>query len=201
MKKIIDIFSFLGLLLLISIVCFSASQAVTPMVITATPRPIETAVEPLPTPSSRGDSIVWQNLRVTMTQVEVTEEFINEYGSTRIPSPGQKFTWAHVQLKNIGQNEIDVPLPEHFSMLYVATEVKPIYGYRKGYPEYTDLSPVIFPGQKMDGWLRFDIPVAADLEDLRFVFLPESSGIGVSFSSPNYPYAEDHPIFVWKCAP
>jgi hypothetical protein len=53
----------------------------------------------------------------------------------------------------------------------------------------------------MDAWLRFDIPVNAELKDLRFIFLPESSHVGVSFSSPNYPYVEDHPTYVWKCTP
>jgi hypothetical protein len=101
----------------------------------------------------------------------------------------------------MGQNEINLPLPEHFSVLYAATELKPTYGHRKGYVDYTTLNPVIFPNQSVDAWLRFDIPVAAGLKDLRFVFLPESSGVGVSFSSPNYPYAEDHPIYVWKCVP
>jgi hypothetical protein len=63
------------------------------------------------------------------------------------------------------------------------------------------LGPVIFPEQELDGWLRFDIPDTAELRDLRFVFLPESSQVGASFSSPNYPYADDKPTYVWKCKP
>jgi hypothetical protein len=109
--------------------------------------------------------------------------------------------WAHVQLKNISQGEIDLPLPEHFSVLYAATELKPTYGHRMGYLDYLTLSPVIFPNQEVNAWLRFDIPVAAELNDLHFVFLPESSGVGVSFSSPSYPYSESHPTYVWKCLP
>ena len=138
---------------------------------------------------------------MTMDQTELTEEFITEYGSTRIPSAGEKFMWVHVQLKNGGQNEIDTPLPEHFSVLYAATELKPTYGHRKDYADYIALGPVIFPNQEVDAWLRFDIPVKAELKDLRFIFIPESSQVGASFSSPNYPYAEDHPTYVWKCAP
>jgi hypothetical protein len=63
------------------------------------------------------------------------------------------------------------------------------------------LDSVIFPDQTVAGWLRFDIPTAAALKDLLFVFLPESSHVGTSFSSPNYPYADDKPTYVWKCAP
>jgi len=136
-----------------------------------------------------------------MDQTEITDSFITEFDSQRAPSPGLQFFWVHVQLKNMGQDQIDVPVPEHFSVLYAATELKPIYGHRKDYADYTALGLTMFPAQAMDAWLRFDIPVNAELKDLRFVFLPESSGVGVSFSSPNYPYAEDHPTFVWNCEP
>jgi hypothetical protein len=138
---------------------------------------------------------------VTLAQTEITRDFITEFGSTRIPSPGTKFMWVHVQLQNMGQNQIDTPLPEHFSVLYAATELKPTYGHRKEYADYTALDPVLFPDQEVDAWLRFDIPDIAELKDLRFVFLPESLGVGTSFSSPIYPYADDHPAFVWNCAP
>jgi hypothetical protein len=107
--------------------------------------------------------------------------------------------WVHVQLKNLGQKEIDTPQPEHFSVLYAAAEFKPTYGHRKDYADYTALGAVLFPNQQVDAWLRFDVPANAELKDLRFVFLPESSQVGVSFSSPSYPYAENHPTFVWSC--
>jgi hypothetical protein len=135
-----------------------------------------------------------------MAQLEITQDYVTDYDSTRIPPAGQKFLWVHVQLKNTGQIEMEVPLSEHFSVLYAATELKPTYGHRKGYAEYTVLERVIFPNQQLAGWLRFDIPATAEMRDLRFVFLPESSQVGTSFSSPNYPYAEDKPTYVWKCA-
>ena len=96
---------------------------------------------------------------------------------------------------------MDVPVAEHFSALYAAIELKPIYGHRQGYKEYATLGPVIFPEQELDGWLRFDIPVAAELSEMRFVFIPESAQVGVSYSSPDYPYANDKPTYVWNCAP
>jgi len=136
-----------------------------------------------------------------MDQIEITQDFITEFGSTRDPSPGMKFMWVHVQLKNAGQIEIEVPILEHFSVLYAATELKPTYGYRRGYTEYSTSGPILFPDQAADGWIRFDIPITAELKDLLCVFLPESSQIGTSFSSPNYPYSEDKPTYVWKCVP
>ena len=183
------------------IACSSQGESATVVAIPTLQQPSVTKVSPLPTDAAPGNSIIWQNLQVTMEQAEISGDFITEYGSTRSPSAGEKFVWVHVQLKNMGQKQIDTPSPEHFGVLYAATELKPTYGHRKDHQDYTVLEPVIFPNQEMDAWLRFDIPVNAELKDLRFVFLPESSHVGVSFSSPNYPYAEDHPIYVWKCTP
>lgn len=136
-----------------------------------------------------------------MDQAEITDDFITDFGTTRNPAAGDKFLWVHVLLENTGNTEMDTPLAEHFSVLYAAAEFKPTYGHRKDHMDYITLDALLFPDQQVEAWLRFDIPIAAELKDLRFVFLPESSHVGVSFSSPNYPYADDHPTFVWNCAP
>jgi hypothetical protein len=199
MKKIPSIL-FIGLCVLTA--CSSAGESsVTPATATAFPQPTATEMKVLPTPSSPGDAITWEKLQVTMDQLEVTQDYLTDYGSTRIPPAGQKFLWVHIRLKNTGQIEMEVPLSEHFSVLYAGTELKPSYGHRQGYAEYTALGPLIFPEQDLDGWIRFDIPTTGQLKDLRFVFLPESSQVGTSFSSPNYPYADDKPIYVWKFEP
>jgi len=96
---------------------------------------------------------------------------------------------------------MEVPVFEHYSILYTVIEIKPIYGHRNGYVEYTTLGKVIFPNQELDGWLRFDILSTAELKDMRFVFLPESAQAGVSYSALSYPYAEDKPTYVWSCEP
>lgn len=172
----------------------------TPAPATATQTPLPTSTPtPLPTPSSPKDSIIWDNLQVTMDQLEITNEYLTDFGSTRTPPDGKKFLWVHVQLKNTGQIEMDIPVLEHYSILYAALEIKPIYGHRNGYADYTTLGTTIFPAQELDGWLRFDIPSTANLKDMRFIFIPESAQVGVSYSSPSYPYADDKPTFVWDC--
>ena len=108
--------------------------------------------------------------------------------------------WAHIQLKNVGRIEIEIPQIEHFSVLYAATELKPTYGHRQEYTDYSALEPILFPAQEANGWIRFDIPATAELKDMLCVFLPESAQIGTTFSSPNFPYSEDKPTYVWKCA-
>ena len=190
--------SLLGLLVLSA--CSPAAETALPATVTPPPPPIETGVSAVPTPASPGDTIIWQDLRVTMDQVEATDVFVTEFGSTRIPSAGEKFLWVRVLLRNGGGIEVERPRLEHYSVLYAATELKPIYGHRQDHPEYSALEAVLYPDEQVDGWMRFDIPATAEMQDLRFVFLPESSQVGVSFSSPNYPYGEDKPIFVWECA-
>ena len=134
-----------------------------------------------------------------MDQPQITDIFINEFGSQRVPPAGQKFLWIHLVLENIGTQELLLPESENFSVLYAESEFKPIYGHRQGHADYSDLGTVLFPKQKLDAWLPFDIPAEADLRELWFVFLPTSAQVGVSPSSPNYPYAEDKPTYVWSC--
>lgn len=189
-------------LLLLSFIILSAcetqNQTVTSVPIT--PSPTATAIQILATPASAGDSIIWENLQVTMDELDITQEYRTEFGSTRTPPSGSKFLWVHIRLTNIGTTEIALPRLEHYSILYAATELKPTYGHRAGYTDYTSLDSMIFPDQQLDGWLRFDIPTAAELGELLFVFIPESAQIGTSYSSPNYPYAPDKPTYVWKLA-
>jgi hypothetical protein len=164
------------------------------------PLPTTTMTPVLPTPSSPSDPVIWRDLKVIFDQAEITDSFTNEFSSQRVPSTRQKFLWIHVSLENVGKDEILLPKPENFSVLYAESEFKPVYGHRQGYADYTDVGTTLFPDQKLDAWLRFDIPDAADLNELWFVFLPTSTQVGVSPSSPNYPYAENKPAFVWKCA-
>ena len=196
LKKLTLVLLF-GLITLTACATKSTSQSI-PATATQPPRPTVTVPTAVPTPSSPSDSILWDDLQVTMDQLEITNEYVTDFGSTRTPPAGTKFLWVHVQLKNIGQVEMEIPVFEHYSILYAGAEIKPIYGHRNEYVDYTTLGTTISPGQELDGWLRFDIPVAAELREMYFVFLPESVQIGSTLSSPNYPYS-NKPTYVWKC--
>jgi len=154
----------------------------------------------LPTPVPPGQEIVYNDFRVVMSQAEVATSYTTEYGSQRNPSPGTKFLWIHILLNNVGQVEHPLPTSEHFSVLYGASEFKPSYGHRQGTTDYTALKPVVYQSQQVDAWLRFDIPVSAELKDLQFAFLPESFQVNTSFAPTDYPWA-DHPIYLWSCVP
>lgn len=199
MKNILAIFA-IGLMILTAC-SFSAQNAAPSVGFTPFPEPTATKIKIFPTASSPQDAVTWRDMQVTVDQLEITQEYQTDYGSSRIPTEGNKFLWVHIRIKDVAQTHLDVPIAEHFSVLYAATELKPTYGHRAGYTDYTLLGPTIFPNQELDGWLRFDVPAAAQLKDLRFVFLPESSQVGASYSSPHYPYSDDKPTYVWKCTP
>jgi hypothetical protein len=185
--------------LLIFSACNSASRPAPAPVSSATPY---TTVEKkvLPTPVALGQGIVYDGLQVAMSQAEITTSYITEYGSSREPPAGEKILWIHIILKDISQTERNLPAPEHFSVLYGTNEFKPTYGHRKDYTDYMALTTGVVQGQDVDAWLRFDIPAGAELKDLQFAFLPESSQVSVGFSSSKYPWG-DHPIYLWTCAP
>jgi hypothetical protein len=185
--------------LLIFSACNSASRPAATPVSSATP---QTAIEgkALPTSVSPGQRVVYEDLQVAMSEAEITTGYLTEYGSTREPPAGKRFLWIHIILQNIGQNERNLPAPEHFSALYGMTEFKPTYGHRKDHADYMTLTAGMVQGQDVNAWLRFDIPAAMELRDLWFAFLPESSQVSVGFSSSEYPWG-DHPIYLWMCAP
>lgn len=135
-----------------------------------------------------------------MDQAEITDSYLTEYGSNREPTGNNKFLWVHIILINISQNEQSLPDAEHFSALFATSEFKPAYGHRKDHTDYTTLIEVINQGDEVDAWLRFDIPTDAELADLTFAFLPESTQVSFGFSSNEYFWA-DHPIYLWTCVP
>jgi hypothetical protein len=190
---------FIGLFVLTA--CISAGEtSATSAVPTASPQPTATAVKVLPTTMSPNQLVVYEDLQVAMIQAEITTSYLTEFDSTREPPADKKFLWIRIVLKNIGQPELELPAPEHFSVLNGATEYKSIYGYRKDHDDYMALTTVLVQGQEVDAWLRFDIPAALELEDLQFAFLPESSQVSTGFSSREYSWG-DHPIYLWVCAP
>jgi len=88
MKKITAILVF-GCILL-STACFLAGNAArTPA--TPFPQPTTAPTMVVPTSSSQGDAITWNNLQVTMDQPEFTQVYETDYGSTRVPPTGGKF--------------------------------------------------------------------------------------------------------------
>jgi hypothetical protein len=190
--------SLIGLLLITA--CNTANTPINP-----TPAPPSTPQativnKSLPTPMAQSEMVVYDNLQVVMSGAEITTSYLTEFGSSREPPAGKNIIWIHILLKNISQSEKKLPAPEHFSVLYDTTEFKATYGHRKDHTDYLALNTSMAAGQEVDAWLRFDIPAEAELQDLWFAFLPESSQVSLGFSSSDYFWA-DHPLYLWTCAP
>ena len=194
-------FVLIGLLGILTLAaCTSASGTVVPAPILSITPQATAENKSLPTPAPGGQTIMYKDLQVTMDQTEITESYETEFGSSREPTAGIKFLWIHIVLKNVGQQEQNLPVEENFSALLDTTEFKPTYGYRKDHTDYITLNTVIDPGEEVNAWLRFDVPLEAESKDLTFVFLPESTQISFGFSSTDFSWA-DHPIYLWSCAP
>ena len=144
--------------------------------------------------------VVYDGFQVAMKEAEITSSYLTEYGPEREPPAGKNIIWIHIQLKNVGQGGQNLPEPEHFSVLNGTTEFKAIYGHRKDHADYMSLTPTLVQGQEVNAWLRFDIPIALELEDFIFAFLPDSLQVSFGFSSSDYAWG-DHPIYLWACAP
>ena len=186
--------------LLIVTACNSPSGVVVPTPVPSSTSQAAAEIKSLPTPISPSKMVVYDNLQVVMREAEITTSYLTEYASNREPPTGKKIIWIHILIKNIGQGERTLPVPEHFSVLNGTTEFKPTYGHRKDHTDYMTLTTGMVQGQEVDAWLRFDIPADVELKDLIFAFLPESSQVSIGFSSSNYSWA-DHPIYLWTCVP
>ena len=194
MKKIF----LLGLLFITA--CATTNTGVVPTSVPSATLQATAEIKSLPTPVPNGQTISYKNLQVTMEQAEITTSYETEFGSDREPTAGIKFLWVHVNLKNVAAQEQTLPPEEHYSALLGETEFKPTYGYRKDHADYNALKPVLGSGEEVNAWLRFDIPFDAEIIDLKFVFMPDSTQVSFGFSSSEYSWA-DHPIYLWNCAP
>jgi hypothetical protein len=180
--------------------CNSTSEPVVPTPVPSLTPLAAGETRSLPTPMPPVQMIVYDDLQVVLSEAEITSNYLTEYGTEREPPAGKYIIWVRILLKNIGQDQQTLPDAEHFSVLHGTAEFKSTYGHRKDHADYMALTPTLIQGQEVDAWLRFDIPAEAELQDLTFAFLPESSQVSFGFSSNDYSWA-DHPIYLWNCAP
>jgi hypothetical protein len=190
----------LAFILLLS-ACAPASRAVPTPTATAGPGAVTLLSTPqvLPTPLPAGQTAAYNGLSVKIKQAEFNDRYKTEYGTFRDATPGVKFLWIQLSLETVDKEGVPVPDADHFSALYGLAEYKPTYGHRDGAPDYSSLGPILFPGGSHQVWLRFDLPAEADLSDVQFAFLPESTRISSSRSSGTAYY--DHPAFLWRLNP
>jgi len=193
--------SLTGFLLLFLLAACSPGAAAPPPTDTLTPAPGAVALlatpKPLPTPASMDTAANFEDLTVQIGGVEINDRYKTSFGPVRDSTPGLEFLWVQVLLENNGQAAIDLPGEDHFSVLHGGREYKPTYGHRDGYPDYTSLGGTVYPGSPLEGWLRFDIPEEAALDDIQFAFLPESTRITFTRTQSGGSYY-NHPVYLWR---
>lgn len=173
--------------------CYGSPEPPTPTLI-PTAIPVPTAQ--LPTPLPFGSSIVNQEITVLVDKLEVSGPYTTDFNTRRDPPVGKKIAWVHIQIINPGESTLKTPGAEHFSILYGGNEIKSTYGHRQDYPEFTDLSANLFPGQALTGWLRFDIPTEATLENITLSFYPNNKHLPALTNGDASVWA-DQPIYIW----
>jgi hypothetical protein len=190
-----------GFLTLFVLAACSPRPSALPPTATLTPAPGAVALlatpRPLPTPASIGEAAAFNDLIIRIGGVEINEQYRTRFGPMRDATPGIKFLWVLVVVENGGEAGIDLPGEDHFSILLGGNEYKPTYGHRDGFPDFTSLGGAVFPGKPLEGWLRFDIPDEAELKDLQFAFLPESTRITYTRTQSGGSIF-DHPVFLWR---
>ncbi|MHC1781965.1 MAG: hypothetical protein AB9891_04220 [Anaerolineaceae bacterium] len=140
--------------------------------------------------------MVFEDLSIKIEGAEIVDQYKTEYGPSREAPAGMKFLWVQLFLENSGVENIDLPEEDHFSALYGTEEYKPTYGHRDGYKDYISLGDTLFPRDPQHAWLRFDIPAQAELKDIQFAFLPDSTRVSFSRTQSGSSYY-DHPVFIW----
>jgi hypothetical protein len=199
-KKSVMRLLFASLAVFIMAACAPSPTALPPTAVqTRAPGAVALLATPkaLPTPASMSEAVNFEDFIIRIGRVEINEQYKTKFGPLRDATPGVKFLWVQVIVENSGDANIELPGEEHFSVLDGAREFKPTYGHRDGFPDYTSLSGAIFPGSPLEGWLRFDIPAEAGLDDLQFAFLPESTRITYTRTQSGDSIF-DHPLFLWR---
>ena len=131
----------------------------------------------------------------------ITPQATAENKSLPTPAPGgQTIMYKDLQV-TMDQTEITESYETEFGSSREPTAgIKFLWIHIVLNMDYITLNTVIDAGEEVNAWLRFDVPIEAELKDLTFVFLPESTQISFGFSSTDFSWA-DHPIYLWSCAP
>lgn len=153
-----------------------------------------------PTPLAPGSMVIHNDFRIVLLRAEISGEYVSQYGSVRQPAAGAKYLWVEVSLQNQGTRPIQTPGSDHYSVLFYSREIKPSYGHRQDYQEYTALDTTIYPGETLQAWLRFEIPETAQISDFRFAYMPDSVRVSLAAPETDTPWAR-HSLYLWNLTP
>lgn len=108
---------------------------------------------------------------VTTDEYELLGNYKLEDGEIVTPTLGAAFLWVHVSAENIGNNAGDTFFM--FKLYYKGETIDDTaMGYYKAinYPSFR--SDKVYPKQKKDGWVLFEVRKAIDLSHAYFLIKP-----------------------------
>lgn len=118
---------------------------------------------------SLGESVEYDDLKVTVTDCISMDSYESEYYGTEYPEEGAKFIWICVKAENMGKQEKWLPGCDDFSLLYIDSLISSEGGIlgspssvnKEGYD-----SESVMPGISREGWILYEIPKDAKAEDM-----------------------------------
>ena len=123
------------------------------------------------TPSGLGQSVVYQNVEITVIAYEFSDAYIPRVrpDQTVPPPAGAKFLWLHMMAVNAGQERLALPGPDSFEILYRGTASRSItmnysFATRSGYRDYA--GGIVSPAISDEGWVAFVAPSGASASDV-----------------------------------
>lgn len=114
-----------------------------------------------------GQSIVVENVEVSVSKYEVTDSLASQYEWEAQPEDGAKFLWLYVSSKNVGQVEEYLPSAGAFELLYKGTEIMPHSwpgGMLEDREQYEWAS--VYPDYGREGWILYEVPLGADPSEI-----------------------------------
>lgn len=142
---------------------------------------IEEAIREIyPTPTvpaegvlSLGESITVDGVKVAVQNYEIVDSYEDEFEWQGQPEEGAKFLWLYIEAQNVGEVEECLPSDMNFQLVYKDAEI----WSRAASPDDRETYFVgwlgegcVYPGIGREGWLLYEIPMAAEAVDIRVRF-------------------------------
>ncbi len=130
-----------------------------------------------------GKPNIFNDLEITPLEYELKNEYTLESKELVTPQPGATFLWVHVSTENIGENADTTGFI--FQLYYKSKTIGDTSYYEVANRQSFQQWEKIYPGQRLDGWVLFEVPQAIDLSQTYFLVKPFYGNYTAWFFSGN----------------
>jgi hypothetical protein len=129
---------------------------------------------PMPTAQPVSMAAEYNQIRVSIVDLDQSYEYLDLYGSRIETPPGSKYLWIEIQVENDGQTPVNAPYAEDFAIIQHGIQYeRDYYNESADHPAYW--GGTVFPAAAIRGWLLFNIPAEAGKEELTLAFAPSEA--------------------------